>query len=74
MRLADRPPQTLFGSRHRDQVDVIGHEAIAPYIHALFAAPLRHELHVTRVVLAAEKRLLPTVATLRYVVRHTRNH
>ena len=73
MRLADRPPQAVLRRRDRDQVDVIGHQAVAPYLHSPFAAPFGHEFHVSRIVSIIEERLLTAVTALGYVVRHSRN-
>jgi len=63
MRLADGLAQTVCGLRHRDQVDVIGHEAIGPDLDLLGTTELGHELQVALVVLFAEQGLLPTVST-----------
>lgn len=73
MGLAHRPPQPLFSSRHCNQVNVIGHQAVAPDLNALLTAPLGHQFHVSRIVPVVEERLLSAVATLGDVVRQTRN-
>ena len=74
MRLADGPPQAILGFRRRNQMDVIGHQAIAPNLDPFLTAPLGHQFDVGRVVLVVEKGLLSTVATLGDVVRQSRNH
>ena len=73
MCLADGPTQTVRGLGHRDQVDVIGHEAVGPDLDLASTAPLPHQLQVAAVILVTEERLLSTVSPLRDVVRETRD-
>jgi hypothetical protein len=73
MGFADGQTQAIFGLRHGDQMNVIGHQAIAPNLHALFTTPVGHQFHIGRIVAIVEKRLLATVAALRDVMRQTRN-
>ena len=73
MGFANGPPQRLFRCRHGDQVDVIRHQAVAPNLDALFAAPVGHQFHIGGIVFLVEKRPLSTVAALGHVVRHARN-
>ena len=54
-------------------MNVIGHEAIAPDLDALLAAPLGHQFDVGRVVVIAKEGLLSAVAALGYVMRQTGN-
>ena len=72
MCLADSASQPIGRLRDRDQVDVIGHEAIGPDLDLVSTAPLPHQLQVAAVVLVTEERLLSTVSPLRDVVRETR--
>jgi hypothetical protein len=71
--LADGPPQAVFGLGRRNQMDVIGHQAIAPNLDAPFAAPVGHQFDIRRIVSIVEKSLLAAVATLRDMVRQTRD-
>ena len=48
---------------------MIGHETVRPYLHIALLAPVGHQFHVSRIVLVAEEGLLPTIPTLRYVMR-----
>ena len=73
MGLAHRPAQRPFRLRDRDQVDVIGHQAVRPNLHALFAAPVGHQFAVSRVVPMVEERPLSAVPALGYVVGQPRN-
>jgi hypothetical protein len=73
MGLADGPGQPLLRLRHRDQMDVIGHQAVAPNLDAPFAAPLGYQLQLRGIVFVAEKRLLSAISPLRYVVRQARH-
>ena len=43
------------GERHRDQVNVVGHEAVGPDLDPMLPAPLGHEFHVGRIVSLAKK-------------------
>ena len=68
MGLADGPSQSVLGPWHRNQVDVIGHQAVGPYFDAAFSAPLGHQTDVGGVVLIMEEGLLPTISPLRNVM------
>jgi hypothetical protein len=50
------------------QMDVIGHQAIAPDRDTFFATPLRDEIQILGVVLGMEKYTLTTISTLRDMV------
>jgi hypothetical protein len=43
MRLADRLCEAVLGLWDRDQMDVVGHQAIAPNLDPFLPAPLGHE-------------------------------
>ena len=73
MGLADRPSQAVLRPRRRNQISVVGHEAVGPNLHPALPAPLSHLFHVGRIVLVVKKRLLSAVPTLRYVMRQTRS-
>jgi len=74
MRLADGPSQAVIRFRRRDQMDVVGHQAVAPDLDRCLAAPLGHQFNVCRVVAIVEECLPATVASLSNVVRQTRNN
>ena len=73
MSLADRSPQAIRRLRNRDQMNVIGHEAIRPNGNSTFLAPIGHQLHISRIVFLAEKGLLPTISTLGHVMWQPRH-
>jgi hypothetical protein len=73
MRLADRPPQPILRLRHRNQVNMIGHEAVRPDLDPPFSAPLAHQFKIRRIIFGVKKRLLPAISPLCYVMRQTRN-
>jgi hypothetical protein len=73
VRPADGLGQTLGLPRHHHQVDVIGHEAISPHVHPVLGARGGHQIQINLIVLVSKERNLTPVATLRDVVRHTRN-
>ena len=70
--MARRNPCSVV--RHRDQVNVVRHQAIRPNRHTFVTALLGDEFHISRVVFVTKERLLPPVPTLRNVVRQTRNN
>ena len=74
MGLADRPTETLGVRGDRDQVDVVGHQAIRPDLHAALAAPLGRQLEIGVIIVLLEEGLLPAVPALRHVVRIARNN
>ena len=69
MGLANGRAEGVFGGRDGNQMNVIGHQAISPNLHATSTAPLGHEPDVGPVIILAEKRLLTPVAPLGDVVR-----
>ena len=69
MSLANGTRQSIFRPRHRNQMNVIGHQAVRPNVDAALAAPLGHQIQVGRIIVVAKERLLPAVAPLRYVMR-----
>lgn len=66
--------QPVFGLRHGNQVNVIGHQAVAPYRHAEFCAPRAHRRQTRRIIVIVEEGLLSAVAAPGNVMRQTRNH
>ena len=73
MRLADGPPQAVLRLRDRNQVNMIGHEAVGPNLDPAFPAPVGHQFQISRIIFIAKERLLPTISALGYVIRQTRN-
>jgi hypothetical protein len=74
MRLADRPCQTVVRLRDRNQMHVVGHQALRPDLDVPLAAPLGHQFQIRLIVVVVEKRLLPTISTLGHMVRQTRHN
>ena len=54
-------------------MDVVGHQAVRPDLHAMTAAPLGHEPELCPVIVIAKERLLAAIAPLRDMMRITRN-
>jgi len=50
MRLPDGQPEILLLSRHGNQMNMIRHQTIDPYIHSIFPAPLCHEINIGGIV------------------------
>jgi len=74
MCLADGVTQALGGLQDKDQVNMIGHQAICPDRDLLCAAELRHELEVVLVVFLTEECLLSAVSPLGDMVGHARSY
>lgn len=73
MRLGESRAQTRRFVGHQNQMDVVGHQAIAPHRNPRRPAALRRQCAIFGVVVRAEKDLLPPVAALGDVVRNPRN-
>ena len=73
MRLADRSAQPIRRLRHRDEMNVVGHEAVRPDIDSKSLARVRQQRDVQEVVLRTKECGLFAVATLRDVVGQTRD-
>ena len=67
--LANGRCQGLFVWGNDDQVDMVGHEAVAPEFNCIVCAPLADEVEVGLIVFVGEEGLLATVAALGDVVR-----
>ena len=72
VRLAYGLPEGRLGFGNGDQVDVIGHQAIGPYRHAIMGAPFGHQVLVGPVILITEETVLTPVAPLGHMMRKTR--
>ena len=64
MDLADRLFQSVGRLRNRDQMDVIGHQAVRPDLDLVSAAPLCHQFQVALVIFITKERLLSAVSPL----------
>jgi len=74
MRVADRAAESVGGLRHRDQMDVVGHQAVGPYLDPAAIAPVAHQADIGLVVLVGKERAQAAVAPLRHMVREPRSH
>lgn len=73
VRAADGAGQTGFVGRHGQQVDVVGHEAVAEDGDAGRGAVVAEEVEVDAAVVVGEEDVLVVVAALGDVVRAVRN-
>ena len=64
MHLADRTGEGLFVGRHSDKVDMVWHEAVAPYVHGEMCAPFAHESEVGLIVVVGEEGLKASITPL----------
>ena len=65
--------QTFRFLRHSYQMDMVAHQTIGPYFHAMQIARCRHQSNVFAIVTFIKKCLLSSVASLRNMMRHFRN-
>ena len=63
---------TYSVARNRDQMRVVGHQAIADDCHAGGFAPLAEQVEIHPAVVIDEEDILPIVAALRDVMRAMR--
>jgi hypothetical protein len=71
--LTDRAPQTIRSLRYRDQMDMIGQQAVRPDLDIVSLAPMSHQFPVALVIFVTKKRLLSTVSPLSDVMGKTRS-
>ena len=71
MDLTDRPIQSIGRLRDRDQMDMIGLQAVRPDLDVVQAAPLGHERQAALVIFVRKERLLSAVSALCDVMRQT---
>ena len=64
MRLSDSTGQTVLRFRNGDQMNVVGHEAVCPYLHAILSCPFGQQSQVRNVICVGEKGLLSAIAPL----------
>ena len=63
--------QTIVAVGHRDQVDVIAHQAVGEHLHPMLAAILPQRVQIRIAVLIGEEHRFAPVAALGHVVRYT---
>ena len=74
MRFPNGSGQASLGLWNRNQVNMIRHQAPCPDTYQVFFAPVCHELNIDKIVIVAEKCLLPAIASLGDVVRIPRGY
>jgi hypothetical protein len=62
--------KTIFVTWHGNDVDMVGHETIAPDILAHSPCRIGKQIKIERVIAIFEERALPPIATLGYIVRN----
>jgi hypothetical protein len=71
MRFANAAAQSVFSSWNGDQVHMIRHQAIGPYLHLTFSAPFGQQGDVGTIIVFTEEGLHSSVTALGYMVRNT---
>ena len=74
MRFPDGSGQASLRLWNRNQVNMIRHQAPCPDTYQVFFAPVCHELNIDKIVIVAEKCLLPAIASLDDEVRIPRGY
>ena len=74
VRLGQRRPQAVDVIGHKDQVNMVGHQAIGPDRDAGLATAFGQQGLVGGIVVVGEKGGLPAVAPLRHVMGHALDH
>lgn len=69
MHITECTAEAVLISRHRDHMNVVGHQAIGPYLHSRPFSPIGEEIKVERVVAVFKERPFAAVAALGDVVR-----
>jgi len=69
MRLAERPPEPLAGGGDEDQVDMVGHQAMAPDLDPVLARLLGEQVTVEFMVGVREEHGLAPIAALGDMMR-----
>jgi hypothetical protein len=73
MHARQRPAQAVGVRRHQDQVHMVRHQTPRPHFHLGREAMGRKQVAIERVVVIAEERPRPPIATLGDMVRQTGN-
>ena len=73
VRAADGPGQPVLRLRHRDEVHVVRHQAVAEYFNTFGFARLPQKLEILPPIVIDEKHVLAVVAALGDVVRAVRD-
>jgi hypothetical protein len=73
VRFADGARQPVWPIGNEDQMDVVGHQALAPHRHAMFSAFHGQEIAIKLVIGVAEENRLAAIAALRDMMRQSGN-
>ena len=68
--ITECPPQTIFVRWHRDDVHMIGHQAVGPNLGMGLLGSLREQIEIERIVAVLKECASTPIATLGYVVRN----
>jgi hypothetical protein len=72
MRIRKGRAQAARVGRHQNQMDVVGHQAIAPHLDTSRPTALRDQRAIFGKIVRTEEHGLPPIAALRYVMRNPR--
>jgi hypothetical protein len=73
MRLTDGATESGFLAGNDNQMDVVGHRTKTPCLAPFFSTPVGYQIERFLVILIREEYLLPTVPSLRDVMRDCRH-
>jgi hypothetical protein len=74
MGLTDCMAQPIRIGGNSNQMNVIGHQAVSPYLNCVFSTPMRHQFNIGLIITIIEKSLLAPVAPLGDMVRIAGHH
>ncbi len=69
----DREMQRVFPRRHGDEVDMVGHQAVAKHPHPVLAALCSQYVQIRDTIVIDKEHVLPIVSALSNMVSNTRN-
>jgi hypothetical protein len=73
MRFSQSPAHALGSLRRQNQMDMIGHKAVSPYLHSKLAELLRKHVAINLLISIIEENGLATISALGHMVRETRD-
>jgi len=71
VRLSHGDAQAIHAAGDENHVDMVGHEAVAPYFSSRPGAPFHEQLGIKLVIVLPEESLLTAIPPLRHMMRDT---
>ena len=74
MRVAECAAQRVLVARNDDKVNVVGHQAIGPYLKLLLREIVGHRLSIGKTIRVVYENITASIPALRCMMRQSRNH